>query len=145
MKRSGSPLGELILFARRPLPGRTKTRLIPMLGKAEAAGIAEAFVNDALAKTRKVAGWRTVVALAGSDGDLGRRWARSLGVEVRTQSNGNLGARMRRALADSSASCAAIVGTDVPSLPRRILKRNLKLLGRNDVVLGPALDGGYYF
>ena len=37
-----------------------------------------------------------------------------------------------------------LVGTDVPTLPLSVYQDALTLLGKSDVVLGPALDGGYY-
>jgi uncharacterized protein len=37
-----------------------------------------------------------------------------------------------------------IIGTDIPSLPLDHYKQALTLLDSHDLVLGPALDGGYY-
>ena len=45
---------------------------------------------------------------------------------------------------DSGYRHVLIVGTDVPSLPLSYYQQALELLEKHDLVLGPALDGGYY-
>jgi rSAM/selenodomain-associated transferase 1 len=65
----------------------------------------------------------------------------------RRQRSGDLGDRMQRAFADvfdAGYSKAVIVGTDIPSLTFKHIEQAFRLLDTHDVVLGPALDGGYY-
>ena len=69
------------------------------------------------------------------------------GVAYRPQYDGDLGEKMRRALDESferGASAAILAGCDCPAMTAALLESALELLKTNDVVLGPARDGGYY-
>lgn len=139
----------LIVFCREPLAGRTKTRLIPRLGAAHAAELADAFILDALAKCRALAPGRIVIAGSAPGGAQSsrylRRVARRFGAELIDQGAGSLGARMVRALQPYRTGGGAVLfGTDTPSLPPRMLGRSVALLRRAPVVIAPSLDGGYY-
>ncbi len=136
----------VIVFAREPIPGATKTRLMKPLGANNAAALAHAFTIDALAK---VTALDLPLVIAGSSPDgasspyfrsLGRRF----GATVTDQGEGTLGARMRRSLEPYSVRGAILIGTDTPSMPRRFIGSAVALLRRSNVVLGPSLDGGYY-
>ena len=75
-----------------------------------------------------------------------RRW---LGRDIafHSQGQGDLGDRMHRAFREAMATGAeraVIVGTDCPEITADLVQRAFHLLDRNDVVLGPAADGGYY-
>jgi rSAM/selenodomain-associated transferase 1 len=68
-------------------------------------------------------------------------------VRLLTQSNGDLGVRMHAALGTvftRGYRAAVLIGTDVPAISRPLLSQALILLDAHDVVLGPAVDGGYY-
>jgi uncharacterized protein len=139
----------LIVFCREPLAGRTKTRLIPRLGAANAAALAGAFIVDAVAKCRALAPGRIVIAASAPGGAQNsrylRRLARRFDAELVDQGAGSLGARMERALQPYRTGCGAVLlGTDTPSLPPRLLGRSVALLRRTPVVIAPSLDGGYY-
>lgn len=138
----------LIVFCREPIPGRTKTRLIPRLGAEGAAKLAGAFIFDALAKCRALAPRQIVIAGSAPAGALRSAWmrrlARRFGADLVDQGAGSLGARMERALAPFSSGTAALMGADTPTLPPRLLERSVALLRRNRVVISPSLDGGYY-
>jgi rSAM/selenodomain-associated transferase 1 len=137
----------IVVFAREPIAGLTKTRLIPRIGANGAAALAGAFILDTLAKARAT-GWQIVIAGDAPDGvarsTYFRRIAGRFDATLIDQGDGTLGARMRRSLAPFCASGAVLIGTDVPSLPAPILARGLSLLRRHPVILGPSLDGGYY-
>jgi glycosyltransferase A (GT-A) superfamily protein (DUF2064 family) len=60
------------------------------------------------------------------------------------QGGGDLGARMRRALAAHPPGPAMLVGTDIPGLTAAHIAAAFALLGRHDVVFGPASDGGFW-
>jgi uncharacterized protein len=137
----------LIVFTREPVAGETKTRLIPRLGARNAAALAHAFTLDALAKAQSL---RVKIVIAGSahGGALRAAYFRTLARRFDTmlvdQGEGNLGARMARAVAPLCDAGAVLIGTDTPSLPSRLLAQNVALLRRTRIVLGPSLDGGYY-
>jgi uncharacterized protein len=138
----------LIVFCREPIPGRTKTRLVPRLGTKRAAELADAFILDALAKCRGLRPRQIVIAGSAPTGvhrsSYFRRLARRFGAELIDQGAGSLGNRMERALAPFRREAAVLTGTDTPTLPPNLLARSVALLRRAQVVLAPSLDGGYY-
>lgn len=139
----------VIVFAREPIAGKTKTRLIPALGADGAAALADAFTRDAIAKAAGLRDARLVIAASSprsaSRSAYFRALARESGALLVDQGNGDLGARMARMLRRLAGSDGAIlVGTDTPSLPLAMLARSAQLLASAPVVIAPALDGGYY-
>jgi rSAM/selenodomain-associated transferase 1 len=138
----------VIIFAREPVPGKTKTRLAARVGAVSAAVLADAFLRDTLAK---VAALQTrLVIAADTPHGVGksryfRALARSYGAVLIDQCTGELGARMSNALRPYAADGGAIlIGGDVPSLPSDHIARAVKLIREFDAILGPTLDGGYY-
>jgi rSAM/selenodomain-associated transferase 1 len=86
-----------------------------------------------------------------------RRWQQAIrrrcgwpdcgGLEVRTQGGGNLGCRMQRQLQLGFAAGAervVLIGTDLPALEWRDLTAALMRLQADPLVIGPAVDGGYW-
>ena len=147
----------LIAFARAPVPGQTKTRLIPVLGPAGAAELYRRFLVDALTQACELRA-HMVVAAAEPDQVAPLR-AIAQGAcpeaEITTQSGADLGQRLARAFQEAFSQgyhSAMVMGTDLPSLPFDRVRRALSLLRAGDVrrgrrcelVLGPCLDGGYY-
>jgi len=137
------------VFAREPIPGAVKTRLIPLIGADGAARLADAFIRDALAKASRINAVRLVLA-GTSPGPVGRsryfqRMARRYGAQLIDQEGGDLGRRMARALAlYSEPAGAVLMGTDTPSLPLYFIRQAIEDLRQAPVVIAPALDGGYY-
>lgn len=148
----------LVVFARAPVAGRTKTRLGASVGVEVAAALAEAFLEDTLATAAGVAaGLRSssggpapppALHVAGEPEHpaLARLCAR-FGAARARQIEGDLGARMAAALAQGVAACGAavVVGSDAPTLPAATLRDAAALLAAAaaDVVLAPSHDGGY--
>ncbi len=142
----------LIIFTRYPEPGKAKTRLIPVLGAVGAAQLhrrlTESMLQRLLAAAQELRVRLSIeVWFAGGNEELMRQW---LGEEVvyRSQGEGDLGERMARAFAAAFAQGmerVAIIGTDCPDLgPLLIAELFQRLQGGSKVVLGPAIDGGYY-
>lgn len=133
----------LCIFVKAPQPGAVKTRLAATIGEEAAARLASAFFWDTLALADQLAQVRVVVALAGDEALFPMLRDR---VEIWSQGEGDLGARMernlRRALADSAH--ALVIGTDSPGLPLTRLDQAVTALDSHDAVLGPAEDGGFY-
>jgi len=126
----------IIVFARAPVPGKAKTRLVPRLGEWRAARLQARLTLHAL-RTARAAG---EVALYGT-----RRHSffRSLGVAFRLQRGRDLGERMYSAFVDARGP-AVLIGTDCPVLTSADLRRAARWLkGGCDAVLAPAEDGGY--
>ncbi len=142
------PDARIQVFAKSPEPGRTKTRLIPLLGEAGAAAFHARLVHERLgmltaAGLCPVELWCSPSSSTVFFRDCGERHD----ISLHDQSAGDLGVRMHRALASvlDRADAAVLVGTDCPSLgPADIDEAFSELYQGADVVLGPAHDGGYY-
>jgi rSAM/selenodomain-associated transferase 1 len=127
----------IIVFAKAPVPGEAKTRLIPALGEWRAARLHERLVREAV---------RTALAARCGPVELHGTTRHSffsrLGVPFRLQRGRDLGERMYHALARNPG--AILIGTDCPALEAADLRRAARLLRAGyDVVLMPAEDGGY--
>lgn len=131
------------MFARAPVPGRVKTRLIPLLGEEGAARLQARMLEKTLA-TARAAGFERIhlYCEAGIRGRYFRDLRERFGVRLSAQGRGGLGARMHRALRRHPG--AVLVGSDVPSLGPADLRAAARALRRGaDAVLSPAEDGGY--
>jgi rSAM/selenodomain-associated transferase 1 len=137
--RRGAPAA-LLVIAKAPVPGRSKTRLCPPLSLEEAALLAEAALADTLHAVASVEARRRVLALDGEPGD----WLPP-GFEVLPQRGEGLAARLGNAFADVGQP-ALLVGMDTPQLTPGVLRAGLGRLAAPgvDAVLGPARDGGYW-
>jgi uncharacterized protein len=135
----------LAVIAKEPVAGLAKTRLVPALGEAGAARAATAMLTDTLAAVR-ASGADPWLCFTPSEARerLGRL---APGFGLLAQAAGDLGDRLAACVADVLAAGAdrvAIVGADTPHVPQASYRRAFALLDEADVVLGPALDGGYY-
>lgn len=139
----------LIVFTRHPEPGKAKTRMIPLLGAEGAANLQRQMTLRTIITSRRAARRIPVeieVRYSGGDPAGFGAW---LGPDLsyRPQGGGDLGRRMAKALGAAfteGTSEAVIIGTDIPNLTDDLLERAFESLARCDLVLGPALDGGYY-
>ncbi|MBC1235756.1 TIGR04282 family arsenosugar biosynthesis glycosyltransferase [Nostoc sp. 2RC] len=139
----------LIIFTRYPEPGKTKTRLIPVLGSFGAANLQRQMTEHTILQVKQLQKAIDIsVEIWFSDGDLQlmQKWL-GLDLVYQPQGEGDLGLRMARSLLQafqSGAEKAIIIGTDCPGLNPEILATAFDKLRTFDLVLGPALDGGYY-
>jgi rSAM/selenodomain-associated transferase 1 len=143
---NGGMTHALGLFARWPRPGEAKTRLAAATSPPWAADIALAFLRDSLQRLGAVEARRTLVFTPPDAGELFRAVAGSA-YQLRPQIEGDLGRRLAAYLGAALAEGAervVVVGADSPTLPVDYVQAALEQLGRADVVLGPATDGGYY-
>jgi rSAM/selenodomain-associated transferase 1 len=142
--RANTPISAdtvVIVFARAPLAGRVKTRLIPRLGADGAARLHTRLIRHTIDVAR-VARCGPVELHATAP----HRMFRTLGITIRRQRGGDLGERMHHALRDALRRhrYAILIGADVPALKPADLRRARRLLqGAADIVLSPAEDGGY--
>jgi uncharacterized protein len=140
---------KLIVFTRYPEAGKTKTRLIPVLGAEGAASLQRNMTESTLVQAEKLLASRHLsieMFFAGGDQELMKNW---LGDRLiyRPQSTGDLGVKMQQAIAETFASSATkivIIGTDCPKLTPAILDSAFASLTSHDLVLGKTEDGGYY-
>jgi rSAM/selenodomain-associated transferase 2/rSAM/selenodomain-associated transferase 1 len=139
----------LILFTRYPEPGKTKTRLIPVLGPHGAADLQKQMTEHVLARTGGFVGDRRVdmeVRHEGGNRGLMEKWLGSH-ISYRSQGRGDVGTRMAQAFSQAfnqGKKRVVIVGSDCPGINEATVRTAFDLLDQFDLVLGPANDGGYY-
>lgn len=139
----------IVVFTRYPVPGKTKTRMIPALGPVGAAGLQRQMAGFTVLNARLLrrrADVEVEIRYTGGSRRSMRNW---LGPDLAyvAQGNGDLGARMADAFDAShraGAGRTVVVGTDCPAISPDVLAQALDALGQADVVIGPAVDGGYY-
>ncbi len=140
----------LIVMAKRPFPGRTKTRLTPFFSAQEAAALYNCFLLDALDQARRIAGIKPYIAYAPADEET-RRYFAELAPDfgLIPQLGNTLGERLDFALSSCQGEGhgqVVAMNSDSPSLPVDYLALAFERLDdrATDVVLGPCDDGGYY-
>lgn len=141
------PDGRILIFAKAPVPGYAKTRLIPVLGAQGAADLQARLIRRTVELA--VASGRAPVELWIS-GDTGLEFfdafRSAIDGRIHLQSGPDLGARMGHAFEQTlqEAEFAVLIGTDCPPMDSAYLERAFVELAKGvDVVLGPAEDGGY--
>ena len=127
-------------MVKEPRPGRVKTRLGREIGMVRAAQWYRHQVARLLRRLDDPR-WRLVLAVAPDSGTAHRGWPADL--PRWPQGRGDLGARMRRALARAGGP-ACLIGSDIPQVQPRHIRQAFAALGTADVVFGPAPDGGYW-
>lgn len=140
---------QLIVFTRYPEPGKTKTRLIPALGAEGAAKLQQEMTENTLAAASILQHQRGTHIEVYFTGGTAAQMSAWLGEKLRyrPQSEGDLGDRLTKAFATAFAAemeRVAAIGIDCPDLDATLLTRAFSLLETADLVLGPAVDGGYY-
>src|SRR5262245_37427103 len=150
MSRSyNGSMERVVLFARVPRLGAVKTRLTPPLSEEEALALHEAMLHDQIAFVASFVGPGRTAEIC-----LDARWpadrprpAGPPALPTTLQGEGSLGSRLERTLARGHAGGTkriAIVGSDAPTLPARLVEDAFsRLAGGADAVVTPARDGGY--
>jgi uncharacterized protein len=133
----------LVLFVRTPELGRGKRRLARDIGDVATVRFERLMLALLLRRLAADRRWRLRIAVTP---DKARRHARHWrrGVDVTGQGGGDLGTRMRRALAACPPGPAVLVGGDIPALAARHVATAFRQLGGCDLVFGPAGDGGFW-
>ena len=139
----------LFVFTRFPQPGCTKTRLIPTLGTVGAANLQRQMTEHLLAHFQSPQLQEALTLEVHFTGGTPQQMANWLGdtVKLTPQCEGDLGERLIFALRQGFAAGLQrilVVGSDCPALDETQTMQALTLLNAHDIVLGPAVDGGYY-
>jgi rSAM/selenodomain-associated transferase 1 len=137
----------LLVVAKRPATGETKTRLCPPLTREAAASLYACFLQDTLDVMRAVPGVeRGIGYLPETAVDYFRALAPDMALTP--QRGADLGERLDHLLSDALAAGAGqvvVMDSDSPTLPAaHVAAAFARLDGPDDVVLGPCDDGGYY-
>jgi len=139
----------LIIFTRYPETGTTKTRLIPLLGAKGAAELHRKMTEHTLAKLKEFSTSDAIsieICYDGGNEHLMKNW---LGpdLDYQSQGTGHLGLRMKNSFRnafESGADTALLIGTDIPDITDTVIQKAFEALEQNNMVIGPAKDGGYY-
>lgn len=137
----------LIVVAKQPAPGQTKTRLSPPLTLEQSSALYEAFLLDTLNQMRQVQEAQRVIAYLPPDAQgYFQRFAPDF--ELTPQDGPDLGSRLDHALTGyltQGYERVVIMDSDSPTLPSIYLSQAFNVLSDGaDVTLGPCDDGGYY-
>ncbi len=140
------PNQTLLVVAKRPAPGQTKTRLCPPLTPDQAASLYDCFLRDTLDTMRQVPGAQRVIGyLPEDEADYFRQLAPDM--DLAFQRGDSLGERLDHLLTEAltnGSRKAIVMDSDSPTLPAAYLCQAFDRLEQVDVVLGPTRDGGYY-
>ena len=138
----------IMVFARAPIPGQTKTRLIPALGKKGTARLHASLIEQTLSRIQSVGDANITLWCSPSIEDaFFQSCAKRHGIALKAQRGQDLGSRMQHAFETTlrSTPWAVILGTDCPELQSSdVLQAIDDLRNGADAVAGPAFDGGYY-
>ena len=138
----------VIIFTRIPIPGKTKTRLQPLLSGEQCCQLHRAFLVDIYNVLRLSESMCDVVLYYVPDGDLGELKALFPDdLSYNAQVGDGLGAKMYNAISDMLSlgyKKCLLMGSDVPLFNRYMLDEAFRLLDKNDIVICPTIDGGYF-
>lgn len=136
----------IICFTRVPIPGKTKTRLMPLLGGEHCAALHTAFLRD-IARECAAVDADLFVAHTPEDDAAPLRdiFTRCRGIFPQT--GDDLGTRMDNAISHVLSlgfDACVLIGADLPLLTAEHLRAAFAALEKADMTLGPTSDGGYY-
>ncbi len=134
----------LIIIAKYPELDSVKTRLKGKIPDDERLELYISLLNETVHKLKSLPGVETFIAFAPENK---KEYFSKFNVKLIPLHRGDLGVRMYEAFHEvfnAGYEKAALVGADIPDLNDSIVLRAFDLLDTNDLVYGPAEDGGYY-
>lgn len=135
---------QVVIFARAPQRGQVKRRLARDVGPAAALAFHRRTLEALIRRLERDGRWQ-VWLCATPERSLGHPAFRGVApARRRPQGQGDLGRRMLRPFRDLPPGPLVLVGSDIPALAPRHIARAFHLLGRHDLVFGPAADGGFW-
>ena len=140
----------LLLFARLPVAGKVKTRLAPAYTPEESLELHRALLCDSLDLLNRAAAAAAAapVLYLSEEGALDPELSAKLGAATLALQHGaDLGERLVRAFQERLAPGTrqvVVLGSDSPHLPAERVARAFETLESDEMVVGPARDGGYY-
>ncbi len=136
----------ILLFVRAPQRGHVKTRLARRLGADQTLALYRCFVEDIIT-TLKIGPYPTSIFYTPADqGSALKAWLGSC-AGYHPQIGIDLGQRMQTAFNQTfcePVKHAVLIGSDFPDLDIEVIREAFTALQENEVVIGPATDGGYY-
>jgi len=143
------PADVLGVFVKAPDPGTVKTRLAADIGAVRAAALYRRIGRTLVAECVAPGRHRTVAWFAPASREAAvQEWLASCGLDgLRCQPGGGLDARLAAAFDHHFAEGArrvVVIGSDCPEVGASLVEQAFRALERDDLVIGPAMDGGYY-
>ncbi|GHS93436.1 hypothetical protein AGMMS50276_03920 [Synergistales bacterium] len=139
----------IILFTKLPIPGQTKTRMMPRLTPLQCAALTRDMLTRVAETLRALC--RDIFVFYTPSGDAYRDEVSELKricglAEYLPQEGGDLGVRMDNAIryALSRYDECVLMGSDVPSVTAEHIENAFSLLSGHDAVIAPTEDGGYW-
>jgi len=136
----------IVVFAKAPLAGFAKTRLIPALGQLGAVDLAQRLLEHTLheALTSRVGSVELCVTPSVTN-PVWQAMRLPDGMHLTDQGEGDLGERMARAAQRviDAGEAVLLMGTDCPQLDEARLQEAAQALQFSEATLIPAFDGGY--
>lgn len=136
----------LLLFAKYPEKGKVKRRLVPHLGEEKVVELYKNFMLDSLS-TMNASGVEFYVCVYPPDSKASFiEWLGS-DYSYLPQEGENLGERIKNGFISAFARTynrVVTIGSDIPNLPCEFINDAFSRLTTEDMVIGPAADGGYY-
>lgn len=135
----------LLLFAKAPIAGKVKTRLMTNCSAEQAAEIAKRLMQASIQRACEF--WPGDVYLSAwldLDHTFFNDMLQRYPIKITQQCEGDLGEKMRHALSTFGYP-AAVMGCDAPHVEGATLQLAYRLLQQGESVIGPSNDGGYYF
>jgi rSAM/selenodomain-associated transferase 1 len=138
----------LVVMAKPPRIGEVKTRLCPPLTPGQASDLHECLLQDTVAKMERCLSAQLWIAFTPEGEEYFRR---TFGERKKllSQRGRDLGERMHHIFVDLSLlgyRDIVVLGSDIPTMPLSHVEQAFHMLSTDgeEVVLGPANDGGYY-
>ncbi|MFO8024511.1 TIGR04282 family arsenosugar biosynthesis glycosyltransferase [Thiohalophilus sp.] len=144
--KQNAPTTAIMVFARAPVPGQVKTRLIPALGEAGAAELHAALLEQTLKTASQLEDSAIrLYCQPDTQHSLFRQMADRDKLTLHPQDGNDLGERMSNAFADNLPHYqkVLVIGCDCPALTPDDLRAVIEALDKQDAVIIPAHDGGY--
>lgn len=141
------PEARIFVFTKPPIPGKCKTRLIPYLGKEGAAKLQLNLINKIIKDLTSFQLCPFEIWQSEPTDFFTDLLKNSVyeNIRVQTQSGDNLGSRMKNAIDAGlkETNKIILIGSDCVEYTKSYLIKALSILDRNEIVIGPANDGGY--
>ena len=138
----------IVVMAKAPRPGRTKTRLSPPLTAEAAAGLYRSMLFDTISRIGSLSDIDAWLAFTPDEEEGWFNEVIKPPFQLMSQRGNDLGERMHQIIVERHAGGApgvVVVGTDLPTLPIEHVQEAIDALQRGaEIVLGPSEDGGYY-
>ncbi len=132
----------LVIMVKEPVAGQVKTRLANEVGVVRATEFYRHSLEALIARLSPDRRWQTVLSLAPAASANTRMLPG--GVRRMVQVDGDLGQRMQAVFELPIRGPIALIGSDIPAIRGEHIAAAFRELGRNDVVFGPATDGGFW-